>query len=377
MSKIKKIALFILITFCLLNYLAFCVEDIPQQHNLITILLQTPVNNQVKVLEQNIFLVNKNFLDLCEERSKFALSRKDYEQAYQLALIADIAAKKIDQKDNYRLGLAFLYFRQGDLQKALKLCEEVLSEKPKQALAHHICGLIYYASKNLSSAEKEFNLAIQLDPSDSEFHYRLSLVYISQKKTQQAMSELEKTLQSYPEHPEAKILYQRLKLSPQTTEVPVIPTTQQDSEFAQIEQYIANNQEDLAVKELEKLLILQPSNPKIYLYLGKIKAKQEDLKSALIYLEKAKDLQPDNASVCYYLGYVYEHLYDSLKNPLYLDQALGSYEKSVNLSPEYNFASFDATRVKNKKQKYLEEQTKKPEAPKGQGKQDKNINPKP
>jgi len=65
---------------------------------------------------------------------------------------------------------------QGQLPKALELCEVFLSENPVHAEAHFLMGLIYEALNNVEKAEAFFNRAIYLNPEHFEALNHLAFI---------------------------------------------------------------------------------------------------------------------------------------------------------------------------------------------------------
>jgi len=65
---------------------------------------------------------------------------------------------------------------QGDLKKALELCEHVLEQNAAHVQAYFLRGLIYQALNDYPRAEESFNKTIYLDPNHHEALYYLALI---------------------------------------------------------------------------------------------------------------------------------------------------------------------------------------------------------
>jgi chemotaxis protein methyltransferase WspC len=57
---------------------------------------------------------------------------------------------------------------QGDLEEALRLCKQYLSQNPTNVQCHFLTGLLYQASGDIKTAEEYLNRVIYLDPNHQE-----------------------------------------------------------------------------------------------------------------------------------------------------------------------------------------------------------------
>jgi chemotaxis protein methyltransferase WspC len=65
---------------------------------------------------------------------------------------------------------------QGELQQALQLCEQVLTNNAADLQAHFLEGLIYQALRDNQRAEECFNKTLYLDPNHHEALFYLAFI---------------------------------------------------------------------------------------------------------------------------------------------------------------------------------------------------------
>lgn len=106
--------------------------------------------------------------------------------------------------------LAPVYLKKHELQKSLKMYENVKRLNPKDSKAYFACGVLYVGLKDGWKAREEFKKAVELNPNDAEAHYELGWLY-ADYEPDYARQELEKTLELNPNHQEAKKELERLK----------------------------------------------------------------------------------------------------------------------------------------------------------------------
>jgi type IV pilus assembly protein PilF len=85
---------------------------------------------------------------------------------------------------NVQLGVE--YFRQGDLEQALKKLERAIQEDPDLPSAHNALALLKQRLGQSKEAEKHFQRAIRLDPSNSEAQNNYGVFLYNQRRYREA-----------------------------------------------------------------------------------------------------------------------------------------------------------------------------------------------
>lgn len=322
------------------------------QHDLINAVIKKPASQWEGGLKAHPELLNLNFLNICEERAKFALVKSDYAQAILLADLADKAAELMGAKANYSLGLAFYFYRNNEYNMSLDLCRKLAKTIIKNPTLNIITGLNYFATGDYKKAEKEYLSAIQLSPASGEAHYRLGLCYKAQNDMTMAQEEFKKAVNLDSKHIMAKEELEESKgikktKTDENTKAEIIKNTPSDP-LEEAQKCIDNNQTDKAEEILSSYLQIYPNSFKANMMFGKLYAQTSNFKEALNYLDKAKKADETSAEVYYYMGYVYEHIYEDSKKIDELKSAKVAYQHSLSLDPEYSFALNDIKRVEKK-----------------------------
>jgi len=90
--------------------------------------------------------------------------------------------------------LGYLYFLEGDTEKALELTHMSLKDSPEFASSWDNLGQINYKNGDLSKAKSDFNNAILYNPNLIESHYHLGLISIDENEIEIAIQHLETAL---------------------------------------------------------------------------------------------------------------------------------------------------------------------------------------
>lgn len=115
------------------------------------------------------------------------------------------------------LDLARLYLMQGNMYRALTLCNDILSDNPSEssvlktlASIFSDSGELLYARGHLRNAEKVFEKATQADPYNAALFFRLAVLQMEMGKKAKARMNFEKTLLLDPDYSEARWMLDKL-----------------------------------------------------------------------------------------------------------------------------------------------------------------------
>jgi Tfp pilus assembly protein PilF len=119
---------------------------------------------------------------------RVTMAQKEYEAALQL-----------DPQNPALIGqYSDFLIKQNQAPKAIALVKEYVAAHSNDAKAHELLGAVYFGSKDLGSAQQEFERALQLDPNRMDVQLRLAKLYEDQGKTDEALAHYQKALDQQP-----------------------------------------------------------------------------------------------------------------------------------------------------------------------------------
>ena len=94
--------------------------------------------------------------------------------------------KKNPQSKSF-CSLAYIYYKQGDIQKAKTVCLQGLKHCPSYSQAYILLAEIYYKENQLSEAIKLLNKAKELNPDNPHIYKKLAQIYKKQNQPEQTL----------------------------------------------------------------------------------------------------------------------------------------------------------------------------------------------
>ena len=94
---------------------------------------------------------------------------------------------KKDPRSQSFCALAYMYYKQGDVQKAKTLCLQGLSRNPSYSKAVILLAEIHYKENQLDEALKLLNQAKGLSPDNPNIYKRLAQIYKKQSQAEKAL----------------------------------------------------------------------------------------------------------------------------------------------------------------------------------------------
>jgi tetratricopeptide (TPR) repeat protein len=93
--------------------------------------------------------------------------------------------------------LSQAYLDKRELQKSLKMYENIKRLNPKDDKAYFACGVLYIGLKDGWKAREEFKKAVELNPNNANVHYELGWLY-ADYEPEYAKKELQRALELDP-----------------------------------------------------------------------------------------------------------------------------------------------------------------------------------
>ncbi len=234
----------------------------------------------------------------------------------------------------------------GDDAKAFDYYKKALELDENNPIAHTFFGINSYAKKDTKEATKHFEVVTQQKPKDVHAHYDLGLSYLKDNKKDLALKEFNNALAIDPAH-ESSLLH-------------IATIYEQEKKY------------DQAINTLKKAIQMHDNSYSAYHKLACIYRTKEDLQASVRCFSKALALQPNNlqammdlANTLNMLDHNQEalELYEKIveKNPnavsaLYnfgytlkklgkFDQALRVYDQVLAKKPDYAHAHFSSSSI--------------------------------
>lgn len=107
--------------------------------------------------------------------------------------------KKIDLSELFRVTVAIIYEKMGDLDKGKSILINFLDENQNSYRAHKRLAQIYEKEENYEAAISEYRKVIELNRKDRDSTYQLAVVLNKNKENQEAINVLQEILKQTPE----------------------------------------------------------------------------------------------------------------------------------------------------------------------------------
>jgi tetratricopeptide (TPR) repeat protein len=210
--------------------------------------------------------------------------------------------------------LAILYLAMGRQGETQKLVGEILKENPKDMTALKLQGLMALTKKDGTKAVDDFRILTQDQPQNSENWLLLARAHQINKDTQLSKEAAKKALEIKPDYMEARTFLYDIYLQDKNY----------DELIKLIKDYLRGNEKDLANwgalgdvyaikgddkearKAFQKMIDLEPKNPKGYVKMAWLSRKDKQPAEAARYLEMALQQNPNDSQAVRLLIALYE-----------------------------------------------------------------------
>jgi tetratricopeptide (TPR) repeat protein/capsular polysaccharide biosynthesis protein len=177
---------------------------------------------------------------------------------------------------------AIHYINQGESQKAIVLCQQVLKRQPQLIQAYKIWGKALQKQKDYQATIQCYAQALTLQPDDSEIYLELGHIYQQQQQWQDAILSYQTVIRLQPECVAA---------------------------YRQLGQILIQlNKWQAAINIYQKLIQLNPQVSWFYNHLGKALMKQQRWQEAIHAYQTSVELNPDFCWSYYHLGQCFINL---------------------------------------------------------------------
>lgn len=170
--------------------------------------------------------------------------------------------------------LADAFRKQGNLEEALKICQNGLLKHPTYTSAQVVLGKILHAKGRVEDALTELKKVLEIDPENIAAHSLLGTIYMERKEFQVAIEEYQKVLTLNPDDEDAQSALKQAiekaageqqnlkKNNPKPTDPLEEKTTTKESTatLTIAELYLKQGHFDKAIEVFQELLADDPQN---------------------------------------------------------------------------------------------------------------------
>jgi arylsulfatase A-like enzyme/predicted Zn-dependent protease len=214
--------------------------------------------------------------------------------------------------EEFKVMLAMELISQDDHARTKELCQELLKKNSGFATAYILMGDICLKQNDMTGAVRHYRQALQIEPQNVHLQVTLSRLLLKMGEQQQAfaiMDEINKDKRNM----------QNLNN---------IDTLSETANY-----FIGNNQFDLALEALQKILDQDPNNVDALVNAGTVHFKSGQFEIALQFYKKAIERDPARALTFSNMGSVYFSLFQRDNDRSFLQPALQHFNKSIQLDP--------------------------------------------
>lgn len=230
--------------------------------------------------------------------------------------------------------LAYYYYDEGELNKALRTLQVSISSKKninKEVFA--LTSKVYFDLKEFEKAQDYALKSIDIDPSNTMALEVLGDIAFRNKDYKSAESFYKRAMakdSTYNSEIKLADTYRCLDNVKKAKEI-YSKILKSSSNCYQVYYQMALLEKDREMKYLKQSLAINPDFSPAWLELARVEINRDDFDKALSYLSVAKYIDEDDYRYYYYLGLV-------LKNKGMISEARKNFEKSLNLNPDYILA---------------------------------------
>jgi tetratricopeptide (TPR) repeat protein len=281
------------------------VEELPEDNKIKFVFIRMLAKNKgdeaaLNQLNQYIADEPENY-ELQFSLAKVYETQGDSEEA--ISLYKDIIDKEKINKDGItaRMGLAGLYAKIRENDKAKVLLEEVLAENANDQSALSLRGQIALSEGDSVSAITDFRAAMRDQPNSIPLHRMLARAHMINKENDLAVDTLKRAVSINPDDLKIRADYVNLLAS--------------------------MGEQDAVLSQLEEMIKVAPENLSVMEGLFKLQAKRKEWEVVRKIADRMKSIHPNNAVGYYYSGLLY-------RENNQFKESLTEFNKAVELAPK-------------------------------------------
>ena len=257
---------------------------------------------------------------------------------------------------------------------AIDKLSKKIKQDPKSAELYAARAEKFYQNEGYDNAIQDMASAMKIDSTNADYHHLLADIYLDYYKSRLALQTMKRCVFLYPKRipsllklAEIQQILKRYDASMSTTlKIMSLEPDNPEGFFMIGVNHALKGNKDMAVKNLQKCVEIDPEHTEAWVLLGQVFEKDND-PLALQYFENAVETAPENIEVLYNkASYLHDH--DQLEkatevlkkiiklNPQFanafhrlgviyiekdsLDKAYANFNIAVNVAPEFGIAYY-------------------------------------
>lgn len=295
---------------------------------------KNPQNVNYQKLKAEILSQGKNkklALKIVEQIKSQPFLTKDFtEKVSSLEQYILYKTQKVEPLKNYHL--AFHYYYEEELNKAMKTLQSAISAKKKfNKDIYALLSRVYFDMKEFEKAEDMALKSIKLDRNNPMALLVLGDVEYRNKNYQEALKYYEKSASNDKKSPVAlvksAVAYKALEQHKKSKDI-LAKVLKTHSDCAEAYYYMALYDKDREVPYLQKTLAIDLKNKDAWIDMARVEIERNNLRVAKNYLSIAKYIDENDFRYYYYQGMI-------SKSEGFVGEARVNFQKSLMLNPDF------------------------------------------
>ena len=326
----------------------------------------SPVTNWKDILNENRRLIDNSFFERVESRIRWSLDNGQVEDAIRFAYVGDLSGLVTNKKTQYRLHMAQLFRRRGNITTALDIVASILMTDPKDQEARFYQASLFQDGGDTVQSYNIYQELARENYHRADCYYRMGLIDLLRQDILLGKQHFEDALKADAKHADARKELDQINTAlASATFIPATADAKTGIPFGSLaesssgEASSAKAEETFNLAEEARLkgdlskaadlyntaTTLNPGYGKAFMYLGAVYYRQKNIDAAITSLDKAVKLEPNNADAVRYLGSCYEMRFDNDGNKVDLAKAIDCYKKAQQLNPSSGLVNMDVRRI--------------------------------
>jgi tetratricopeptide (TPR) repeat protein len=233
------------------------------------------------------------------------------------------------------LALAEALLREGRLDEAVEVLEDLEREYPNDMRSVLRLGFVHFERRDWPQARERFERALEVNPEQHEVRYFLGVVERRMADDDAAIQTFLEIPPGHERFPEARTQVAAIyeKRGDYQQALDEVERARRQGEARPLDLYAASLRSKTgdfagALGFLESLLAEAPDDPELLYNLGVLHGEAQEVDEALAYMHRALEKQPDHAGALNYIGYTWA---ESGSN---LDEAEEYINRALQIRPD-------------------------------------------
>lgn len=225
--------------------------------------------------------------------------------------------------------------QEGQADKAIDCCTQVIAQDPDNGAAYRQLGDIYFDLKQFETASEHYGKTIELKPKFPYPYFRLGQIYKHQEKWADSVDSFQKAITLKPNNPwfhkalgEVYLTQERFNEAEAAFQTTIeLKPDIQDAYFRLGVAQQKQKKLETAIASFESFLELNSNHFGANQYLGDIYAQKKKFDTAIAHYQKAIEIKSNNP-------FLHVKLARAFRSEGQVEQAIGAWSAAIQLKPD-------------------------------------------